>query len=198
MRPPSVGEIPLQRFRWGFPDGGHIGRGFGAIDALSAMPASRPYTPATLDRPHRLRVESGRRGLRVAPLLAVLLALLTTLLPPVMAAAGRASRAPDPAPAAAGEISSAVDAAVQRSSAEPGLSLRKVPGPDPRQTIGNVLSLTEAAEMELRAALRLGLTQAGPFFVQRNVQQQVQQAVDPLQQATQALDLSQIPGPCDR
>ena len=193
MRPPSVGEIPLQRIRCSFPDRGQNGPGSEAIDALSAMPASRPYTPATTARPHRCRLGNSRWGLPLAPLLAVLLALLITLLPPALAAAGGASRTPDPAPAAAGEISSAVVAAVQRSSAEPGLSLRKVPGPAPRQTIGNFLSLSEAAEMELRAALRLGLTQAGPFYAQRNVQQQVQQAVDQLQQATQALDLSQIP-----
>lgn len=73
----------------------------------------------------------------------------------------------------------------------PGL-VRKVPGPTPQQTISDFLALSERAEQDLRGALRMGLRQPGPFF-SSDVTAQVERGVELLQQATQALDLSQIP-----
>ena len=105
-------------------------------------------------------------------LFSLLLVLITGLLPTSLAAV---SPAPIGLPAA--------------TAAHP---IRKVPGPSPLQTIDNFLELTAWAEAELRAALKQGMEEPGPFFSQA-IQAQVDRAVDQLQQATQALDLSQIP-----
>ena len=109
--------------------------------------------------------------------LLVWLLMLLSALSPVALAATRPS-----GPGAAAEL------------AEQGSlpMLRKVPGPSPRQTIENFLGLTDQAEQELRSALSLGMAQPGPFF-SANINQRVNGAVDELQQATQALDLSEIP-----
>ena len=74
----------------------------------------------------------------------------------------------------------------------PPLTLRKVPGPSPEQTIRHFLSLTDGAERVIRQAVRQGLTETGPFF-SPPLHRAVDGAVDTLLEATEALDLSQVP-----
>jgi len=76
--------------------------------------------------------------------------------------------------------------------AVPPLALRKVPGPSPAQTIGHFLRLTDGAEMVIRRAVRQGLAEPGPFFTPA-VLREVDGAVDTMLEATEALDLSQVP-----
>ena len=68
----------------------------------------------------------------------------------------------------------------------------KVPGPSPRQTIERFAGLTARAEERVRRAVHRGMAEPGLFF-SLAVHQEVDQAVAELQQATQALDLSQVP-----
>jgi MscS family membrane protein len=72
------------------------------------------------------------------------------------------------------------------------LTLRKVPGPSPEQTVGNFLRLTDQAETVIRRAVRQGLTEPGPFFSPA-VLRAADGAVDTMLEATEALDLSQVP-----
>lgn len=71
-------------------------------------------------------------------------------------------------------------------------SLRKVPGASPAVTISRFLALTGKAETTIRAAVRRGLAEPGPFFSQQ-VHREVDGAVLDLLEATQALDLSRMP-----
>lgn len=70
--------------------------------------------------------------------------------------------------------------------------LRKVPGPSPAQTIERFLNLTAQAETQMRTAIREGIADPG-WFYSNQVNQQVADAMTELEQATQALDLSQVP-----
>lgn len=69
---------------------------------------------------------------------------------------------------------------------------RKVPGPSPAATITRFLALTARAEATIRHAVHQGLREPGPQFSPA-VRRQVEAAVQDLQQATQALDLSEVP-----
>ncbi|MFZ9567924.1 MAG: hypothetical protein ACO28R_10475 [Vulcanococcus sp.] len=75
--------------------------------------------------------------------------------------------------------------------AAPGV-LRKVPGPSPAQTIDRFLDLTARAESAIRAAIREGVAEPG-WFYSAAVNRRVAGAIDELEQATQALDLSHVP-----
>ena len=121
-------------------------------------------------------------------LLAVLLALLNGVGPGGRAVSMAGSATPGATPPA-DTAPSAAPAAERRS---PGPTLRKVPGASPAQTIDHFLALTAEAESTIRAAVHQGLATPGPFFAPQ-VHQQVDGAIDQLQQATQALDLSQVP-----
>ena len=118
-------------------------------------------------------------------LLALLLALMGGLGP---ALAGDRTSTQDPA-AMLG--SSLKDADIPIGVVGP-LALRKVPGPSPAQTIRHFLRLTDGAEMVIRSAVRQGLAEPGPFFTPA-VLREVDGAVDTMLEATEALDLSQVP-----
>jgi MscS family membrane protein len=70
--------------------------------------------------------------------------------------------------------------------------LRKVPGPSPAQTIERFLVLTARAEASIRAAIRDGMAEPG-WLYSSAVNRRVAGAINDLEQATQALDLSQVP-----
>lgn len=72
------------------------------------------------------------------------------------------------------------------------LALRKVPGDAPSVTISHFLAITGAAEEQIHNALDEGLKQPGWLYT-KDVHRQVDGAVAALQQATEAMDLSQVP-----
>lgn len=72
------------------------------------------------------------------------------------------------------------------------LSLRKVPGPSPEATLHNFLELTAGADTAIVEAIEQGMAEPGPLFTPA-IHSQVAGAINDLQQATQALDLSQVP-----
>ncbi|MFN7900301.1 MAG: mechanosensitive ion channel family protein [Synechococcaceae cyanobacterium] len=130
--------------------------------------------------------------------LSVLLALATTLLTVALAA----DLAQVDATASAAENvrlalrprsrQSPLQGAIPVANSAAGLPLRKVAGPAPAVTIQRFQALTSQAETMIRTAVRRGLAEPGPFFSDA-VRQRVDSAVTLLQQATQALDLSQVP-----
>jgi len=79
---------------------------------------------------------------------------------------------------------------VPSSTGVPRLS--KVPGASPAVTIRRFLALTDKAEATIRRAILRGLATPGPFFP-ATVHREVDGAVSELQQATQALDLTEVP-----
>ena len=72
------------------------------------------------------------------------------------------------------------------------LTLRKVPGPSPQQTISRFLLLTDGAEVAIRRAINRGLAEPGPFF-SPSVLSAVGAAEETLLEANEALDLSRVP-----
>ncbi|MFN6131621.1 MAG: mechanosensitive ion channel domain-containing protein [Synechococcaceae cyanobacterium] len=72
------------------------------------------------------------------------------------------------------------------------LRLRKVPGDSPAATISRFMVLTEQAESTIRQAIHRGMAEPGLMF-SPEVYQQADGAVSELEQATHALDLSQVP-----
>lgn len=76
--------------------------------------------------------------------------------------------------------------------AHPAPLMRKVPGSSPEQTIRRFLELTGEAEEGILGAIRQGMAEPGLFFP-ASVHHRVDEAVDKLQQATEAMDLSQVP-----
>ena len=71
-------------------------------------------------------------------------------------------------------------------------ALRKVPGESPQKTVTNFLTLTGNAETAIRKALAAGMAEPGLMFSPA-IEQQAQAAAVDLRQATQAMDLSQMP-----
>ena len=71
-------------------------------------------------------------------------------------------------------------------------ALRQVPGPSPRQTIDNFLATTEQAHVLIHGAIREGLANPGWWYspTQRH---QVDEGQGLLDQATEALNLSELP-----
>ena len=80
------------------------------------------------------------------------------------------------------------------SSPPPGQSLvlRQVPGPSPRQTIDNFLATTAQAHDLIHGAIREGLADPGWFYTPKQ-RQQVAAGQGLLDQATEALNLSELP-----
>jgi small-conductance mechanosensitive channel len=72
------------------------------------------------------------------------------------------------------------------------LRMRKVPGDSPAATITRFMALTAQAESTIRQAIRRGMKEPGLMFSPQ-VYQQVEGAIAELEQATHALDLSQVP-----
>ena len=70
--------------------------------------------------------------------------------------------------------------------------LRQVPGPSPRQTIHQFLSTTQKGEQLIEGAIDQGLHEPGWFYtaVQR---QQAAKGQRLLEQATETLNLSEVP-----
>lgn len=70
--------------------------------------------------------------------------------------------------------------------------MRQLPGPSPRQTLDNFLASTSVAEEQLQAVIHQGLADPGWFFsaAQRGQAEAVRLR---LEQATEALNLSQLP-----
>jgi small-conductance mechanosensitive channel len=87
---------------------------------------------------------------------------------------------------------SALKGAILFSNPAGALALRKVAGPAPAVTIQRFQVLTAQAETMIRGSVRGGLAEPGAFFSDA-VRQRVDSAVTLLQQATQALDLTQVP-----
>ena len=80
------------------------------------------------------------------------------------------------------------------SDLQPGLPplLRQVPGPSPRQTIENFLAATDQAHQLIHGAIREGLADPGWFYSPAQ-RQQVDAGQRLLSQATEALNLSELP-----
>ena len=89
-------------------------------------------------------------------------------------------------------VSVVVVSAVPAAGGGIPLSLRKVPGPSPEATLRNFLELTARADTAIVEAIQTGMAEPGPLF-SAAIHHQVAGAVDDLQQATEALDLSQVP-----
>ncbi len=70
--------------------------------------------------------------------------------------------------------------------------LRQVPGPSPRQTIDNFLATTAQAHTLIHGAIRQGLADSGWFYTAAQ-RQQVDRGQGLLEQATEALNLSELP-----
>ena len=70
-------------------------------------------------------------------------------------------------------------------------TLRKVAGASPAQTIDRFLALTGQEEDLIRSLIRRGMAEPGPTF-SADILHRVDQSVDTLLLATQALDLSQV------
>ena len=68
----------------------------------------------------------------------------------------------------------------------------KVPGPSPALTVERFLTSTARAEATVRKAVAKGMAEPGWFFSSQ-VNDEVNGAIDALQLATQALDLSEVP-----
>jgi len=72
------------------------------------------------------------------------------------------------------------------------LALRQVPGPSPRQTIDNFLATTAQAHDLIHGAIREGLADPGWFYTPKQ-RQKVAAGQGLLDQATEALNLSELP-----
>ena len=70
--------------------------------------------------------------------------------------------------------------------------LRQVPAPSPRQTVENFLTTTQAAENNIRSAIEKGLTEES-WLYSASQRMQVEEAQRLLEQATQVLNLSEVP-----
>ncbi len=89
----------------------------------------------------------------------------------------------------AGPLWAGVDGA--KIPGEP-LALRQVPGPSPRQTIDNFLATTAQAHQLIHGAIDQGLADPGWFYTPEQ-RHQVGQGQGLLDQATEALNLSEVP-----
>lgn len=72
------------------------------------------------------------------------------------------------------------------------VTLRKVPGPSPQQTLDNFLELTARADTAIFDAIHQGMAEPGWLFAP-TIRSQATAAITDLQQATEALDLSKVP-----
>lgn len=86
----------------------------------------------------------------------------------------------------------ASQSAVSAGAGLMGPELRKAPGPSPQQTIDNVLSLGGHAEAVLADAIHTGLAEPGWTFSPA-IHRRADAAQEALQQASHALDLSDVP-----
>ena len=94
---------------------------------------------------------------------------------------------------ALGPMALAIPAARQPLAAANALPLlRKPPGPSPQQTIDNVLHLGGDAETAILDAIHTGLREPGWTFTSP-IHERVAKAEQGLQQAIEALDLSNVP-----
>ncbi len=123
-----------------------------------------------------VRLGLGSRSRFLIQLLAAALAVVVVALGPMASAMPRA-----------GQPLVAADAAPDSVPL-----LRKAPGPSPQQTIDNVLRLGGEGDGVIVDAIHTGLAEPGWTF-SRRIQQRVDTAEQALQQASEALDLSDVP-----
>lgn len=94
---------------------------------------------------------------------------------------------------AMGPVALTIPGAAQPIAAAVSLPLlRKAPGPSPQQTIDNVLRLGGDSEAVIVDAVQRGLEEPGWTF-SRAIHERVVKAEEGLQQASEALDLSNVP-----
>ena len=150
-----------------------------------------------LNRSPRALVPSLSRG-RWRRLLAALLAVLLMASCALGTGAQAAPRAPRPS-----SVNANLEAALERElrsldqligvgSQADHQDNPKVPGPSPALTVDRFLERTLWAEDTTRKAVARGLAEPGWFFSDA-VNEQANDAINALQQATQSLDLSEVP-----